>query len=156
MIRKWIWFGDLDKMKEIKLKALRKSLNPGDAEGQSALEFVLVIPLLALVVLAVSQLGLMIYQKNILNQAAREGVRIIATTDSNEMARRAIADICSDFERENLLISIIPGDPASRRTGDNVKVSLGYKCNGFAGIIGKMLGKKILLEASCSMRMECN
>ncbi|MBN2072632.1 MAG: pilus assembly protein [Actinobacteria bacterium] len=127
-----------------------------EIRGQSTLEFVLVIPVLILFIMAASQFGIMIYQKNILNQAVREGARVISTTNSNEMAHDVIEKICAGLERENLSVSIVPGEPNRRKTGDNVKIELNYKSNGFTAILKKILGKSILIKASGYMRMECS
>ncbi len=61
--------------------------------GQATLEFVLLIPLIIMVILVVSQSGQMVYRKNILQQAAREGVRVISTTNSNDMAIQAVMKV---------------------------------------------------------------
>src|SRR4030066_983776 len=77
-------------------------------DGQASLEFILIIPLLILIVLAVSHFGLVIFQKNILEQAAREGVRVIATTNSNQEAYACIKEVCSALDQNRLEIKISP------------------------------------------------
>jgi uncharacterized protein (UPF0333 family) len=64
------------------------------AGGQATLEFVLVIPVIIMIMLAVSQFGHMVYRNNILQQAAREGVRVISCTNSNKLAIQAVVRVC--------------------------------------------------------------
>ena len=44
----------------------------GRSKGQASLEFTLIIPFMVLIILTVSRFGLLVYQKNILEQASRE------------------------------------------------------------------------------------
>src|SRR4030065_2538446 len=89
-----------------------------DPDGQLSLDFILILPLLILIVLAVSHFGLVIFQKNILEQAAREGVRVIATTNSNQEAYACIKEVCSNLDHSRLEIKVSPESRASRKVGD--------------------------------------
>lgn len=126
-------------------------------EGQATLEFVLLIPVIIMVILVVSQSGQMVYRKNILQQAAREGVRVISTTNSNKMAIQAVVKVCGSEEGAVPDIIIQPNNEGERRLGDIVTVSLtdGSSYSGFWRIIFDILGKKIFLKGESSMRMEC-
>ena len=126
-------------------------------EGQATLEFVLLIPVIILAILVVSQSGQMVYRKNILQQGAREGVRVVSTTNSNEMAIQAVMKVCGAKEGAVPDIIIQPGNEGERRLGDIVTVSLidTGEHGALWGIISSTLGKKILLKADSSMRMEC-
>ncbi|MFC2144915.1 TadE/TadG family type IV pilus assembly protein [Actinomycetota bacterium] len=126
-------------------------------EGQATLEFVLLIPVIILAILVVSQSGQMVYRKNILQQAAREGVRVVSTTNSNKMAIRAVLKVCGS--KNNIIpdINIEPTNESERKLGDIVTLSL-IDSNGHSAlwsIISAAIGKKILLRADSSMRMEC-
>jgi len=126
-------------------------------EGQAALEFVLLMPLIIVVILVVSQSGQMVYRKNILQQAAREGVRVISTTNSNKMAVQAVIKVCGSKEGEVPDIKIQPNNEGERRLGDIVTVSLADSSSysGFWSIISDAAGRKIFLKGESSMRMEC-
>jgi hypothetical protein len=124
-------------------------------EGQASLEFALIIPFIILIVLIVSHIGLLIYQKNILEQASREGVRVIATTNFNQEAYSCIRKFCSGLDQDRLNISIDPNDRNLREIGDIVTVILSYKYSGLAGIISKITGKDFFIKVKSSMRMEC-
>ncbi|MFC2159110.1 TadE/TadG family type IV pilus assembly protein [Actinomycetota bacterium] len=126
-------------------------------EGQATLEFVLLVPLIIMVILVVSQSGQMVYRKNILQQAAREGVRVVSTTNSNNMAIQAVIKVCGS--KNNIIpdIKIQPDNESERKLGDIVTVGL-IDTNEYGAlwsIISATMGKKILLKADSSMRMEC-
>ena len=126
-------------------------------EGQATLEFVLLIPVIIIAILVVSQSGQMVYRKNILQQAAREGVRVLSTTNSNKMAIQTVLKVYG--AKNNIIpdIKIQPGNESERKLGDIVTVSLIETSEHSAlwGIISATIGKKILLKADSSMRMEC-
>ncbi len=126
-------------------------------EGQATLEFVLLMPLIIMVILVVSQSGQMVYRKNILQQAARESVRVISTTNSNDMAIQAVIKVYGSKNNVIPGIEIQPGNGSERKLGDIVTISL--IDNGDYGVLWSIIsaatGKKILLKADSSMRMEC-
>ena len=126
-----------------------------DRHGQATLEFTLIISILILVILAVSQLGYVIYTKNVLEQAAREGVRIIATTNSNQKANEQVRKVCAGLSLNKLNVKVTPGRRASRKIGDVVTMDLTFKCGGFIGLIRILTGKDVLVRVKSSMRMEC-
>ena len=123
--------------------------------GQASLEFALIIPLLILIILTVSHIGLLVYQKNILEQAAREGARVIATTNSDQKACRCIRKVCSSLSQDRLTIKISPDSRASRRVGDIITISLTYKCTGITRLLEIFIGSDVLIKAKSNMRMEC-
>ncbi len=125
------------------------------SEGQASLEFILVIPFLVLIILTVSHFGLLVYQKNILEQAAREGVRVVATTNSNQEALTCIRKVCSSLDQDKLDIEISPENGASRGVGDMVEVIILYKCTGISRFLEILSGRDILIKAKSNMRMEC-
>src|SRR4030042_4227240 len=135
-------------------KRKNKSKIPGyDPDGQASLEFILIIPLLILIILAVSHFGLVIYQKNILEQAAREGARVIATTNSNQEAYACIKEVCSGLDQNMLEIKISPESGTSRKVGDMIEVIVIYKNEGITGL-GIFSGKDSFINAKSNMRME--
>ena len=73
-----------DMITKIFIKLFKSIKNKVD--GQSTIEFILLIPFIFLVICMVFQLGYTFYIQNNLEQICRELARIIATTNSNEMA----------------------------------------------------------------------
>ncbi len=127
----------------------------GKTNAQASLEFVLVIPFLVLIILAVSHLGMMVYQKNVLEQAAREGARVVATTNSNSRALACIREVCSGFNRDRINVKIIPENSSSREAGDMVEVVITYNAGGVSSLLGIFKGSNGLIKVKSNMRMEC-
>lgn len=141
--------------KEIYMKIFQRFNEPTNkAGGQSTIEFIMIMPVIIILVMAASQAGYAVYRKNVLQQASREGARIISTTNDNSMAIRVIRNICGT-EGKNIIISIEPKRASDRKMGDMVTVSLTNCPGGLFRIIEKISGKKAVINAGSSMRMEC-
>ena len=130
----------------------KKTINGVD--GQSTIEFIMIIPVIIVLVLAASQAGYAAYRKNVLQQASREGARIISTTNDNSLAIKIIDNICRT-EGNNISINIDPERASDRKMGDMVTVSLKDYPEGLFSIIEKISGKEAVIRAGSSMRMEC-
>jgi hypothetical protein len=149
-------------LKTLKLKKYVKHAEVNDFRrcsrpdcGQASVEFALLLPVLVIIVLAVSQLGYCTYLKNVLEHAASEAARVVATTNSENLAYRQVSDICSGLDTDNLDIRISPSSGAERVTGEFFTVRLSYKNAGIFNFISKALKKDLLIESICVMRMEC-
>jgi TadE-like protein len=140
------------------LKSIKENADKwcsGPNHGQASVEFVLVLPVLVIIVLAVSQIGYCTYLKNVLEHAAGEAARVVATTNSENLAYKQVYDICSGLNTDNLEITISPSSGAERISGDFFTVRLSYKNAGIFNFISKALKKDLLIESVCVMRMEC-
>lgn len=125
------------------------------SDAQASLEFILIVPFIILIILAVSHFGIMVYQKNIMEQAAREGARIISTTNSNKKALECIRKACSDFKQDCIDVKIIPEDSSLREAGDMVEVHIFYSSGGIGSILKLFTGDDNLIKVKSNMRMEC-
>jgi len=123
----------------------------GNDKGQSTLEFVMIIPLIIILVLAASQIGLTVYARMQLQQASREAARIVSTTNSDDLAIRAVESICGTDTR----IDIKPGNPRQRKLGDMVTIRVSRKPEGLFGAMEWIIGREVIINAAASMRMEC-
>jgi hypothetical protein len=128
---------------------MRKKSN--DDKGQSTLEFVMIIPLIIILVLAASQIGLTVYSRMQLQQASREAARIISTTNRNDLAVKAVESICGIDTR----VDIDPDDHQKRRLGDIVTIRVLRKPEGLFEVVEWIIGREVILNAAASMRMEC-
>lgn len=150
---------NLPKVKNKKIKSGSFMNNGGitdSIKGQSSIEFVLVIPLLIIVILIVSQLGYIVYLQNTMEQAAREGTRILSTTNSNSKAVSQVFKICKSLDAENINIEISPHSPSNRVVGDTVRVKVLYRYGGIADFLNIITGKAFVIKSSSIMRMESN
>lgn len=136
---------------------LKKNLK----KGQASIEFVLILPFLIIIFIIFFQLGYCVYLKNIIEQSAREGVRVIATTNSN---KKAVSLIHSNLNNKNLVIeaiNILPEEENKRTVGDYVYVRIKARYKGASKILTNFIFTSFnkeweLIEAQSSMRMECS
>jgi len=139
-------------MKLIKLKKLKNNYY---IDGQASLEFVLVIPVLVLVIMIVSQLGYLVYYQNVLEQSAREGARIVSTTNSDSLAYQRVMKMCSNLDNSRLKVDINSSGGSPRSVGDIVTVNLTYNYSGIFKLINLVMGNDVFIKSSSSARMEC-
>jgi len=143
---------DINLMKLVKLKKLKSIYYIG---GQASLEFVLVIPILILVIMIVSQLGYLVYYQNVLEQSAREGARIVSTTNSDSLAYQRVMEMCSNLDNSRLKIDIDSSGGRHRNVGDIITVSLTYSYSGIFKLINLVMSDDVFIKSSSSARMEC-
>jgi|GEM_PF-916110 len=123
--------------------------------GQASIEFVLILPIIIIIIIGVSQLGYYIYCKNILAHAAREGARVLATTNSNSLAIQQIQKNCNDLEIQMLDININPFSEINRFPGSLVEIDISYKYGGIGDFLTIIMGRDIFIKGTCLIRMEC-
>lgn len=116
--------------------------------GQATLEFALLLPVVALIVAVVVQVGLAGVDQIRLWHAAREGARAAAVTGDEARIRRAVLSAGLSPVR----IRIEPR-AAYRRVGEPVTVSLSYVPGVAVPMLSRLLGTD-RLEAEATMRVE--
>lgn len=134
-----------------KKEKLKKYKN---VNGQASLEFILVLPVLIMAVLIISQLGYMVYIQNVLEHAAEQGARVLATTNSNKDALDLIYKNCSFMKQEKLEVNICPADSCKRKVGSYANVSVLYDFGKILDFYSLFSGEQSMLKGSCIIRME--
>lgn len=116
--------------------------------GQSAVELALALPLLALLALALLQVGLVVRDQLLLTHAAREAAREAAVSADHDAGRRgALAG--SRLDPERLVVTTTGrGAPGSR-----VTTTLRYRAATDVPLVGRLVGD-VVLRASVTMRVE--
>jgi hypothetical protein len=116
--------------------------------GQSAVELAVAVPLLALLALAVLQVGLVVRDQVLLTHAAREVAREAAVAADGGAARRgALAGARLDPDRLEVVST------GRRGAGSRVTVRLVYRSPTRVPIVGPLIGD-VRLGASVTMRVE--
>jgi len=111
-------------------------------------ELALVLPLVALVLLAVVQVGLLVRDQVLVVHAAREAARESAV-EPDPSAPRRVALAGSGLEGDRLDVTVSGrGGPGTR-----VRVEVGYRAPTRVPLIGAALGD-VTLTASATMRVE--
>lgn len=121
---------------------------PGVETGQAAVEMALLLPVIALILSILVQVGLTGVDQVRLWHAAREGARAAAVTAQP-------GDVPAAVERGGLSgVAVHVTPPVSfRRAGDPVTVSLSYSPRWRTPLVGMLIGPD-RLTAQASMRIE--
>ena len=117
--------------------------------GQSTVEFALVLPLVALVVLFIVQAGCVVRDQVLVSHAAREGARAAAVSDAD----RTGAAIVAAKRAGELRVDQISGEVTMLEGGETVRVVISYRSVTDMPIIGILL-PDIDLHATVVMRVE--
>ena len=117
-------------------------------EGQAAVELALVLPLIALLLLALVQAGLVVRDQILVVHGAREAAREAAVDPAADAPARA-AEASSALDRARLNVE------ASGRgeAGSRVKVHVSYRSPTDVPLVGAAL-PDLTLEAAATMRVE--
>ena len=117
-------------------------------DGQAAVELALVLPLVALLLLALVQVALVVRDQVLVVHAAREAVRA-AAVDPNPGAARRAALAGAPLAEGRLRLEM----SGHGKAGDQVKVVVSYRTPTNASIVGALI-PDIVLRAQASMRRE--
>jgi len=119
-----------------------------DERGQATVEFVLCLPIAALVLGMLIEIGLLVGDHVRLLHAARESARIaIVESDPEE-----IRDAAEQGGLAPLVVKVEP-EFADRSTGEPLTVTLTYKPSGRLPLLGDLIADRTL-TSSATMRIE--
>jgi heme exporter protein D len=116
--------------------------------GQAAVELALALPLLALIALAMLQVGLVVRDQLVLTHAAREAARE-AALDDDAGAARAGALSGSRLDPERLVVMT----SGRHGPGSRVTATLTYRAPTEVPLVGRLVGD-VRLQAVVTMRVE--
>ena len=110
----------------VKIKKMKKFRIIKDTHGQSVVEFALVAPILILLVCAVIDLGYIFFNKVVINNAAKEGIRMMsvgASATEVEAKVKADADLITSPDK----LSIDMGSYNSNlAVGSDISITVTY------------------------------
>jgi Flp pilus assembly protein TadG len=118
------------------------------SEGQAAVELALALPLVALLLLALVQLGLLVRDQVLVVHAAREGVRQAAVDPSPGAVRQAAAG-SSGIAAGRMQIAMT----GRAGPGSHVRVTVTYRAPTDVPLVGAAMGD-VEMHASATMRVE--
>jgi Flp pilus assembly protein TadG len=116
--------------------------------AQSTVELALVLPVLALFVLLIVQIGLVVRAQVLVTHAAREAARVVAVTNDPGLAGSA-ANGVTGLDPGLTTVSV----EGSAAPGSDVTVVLEHRFDTAVPLIGALLGD-VTLEARATMRAE--
>lgn len=120
-----------------------------DERGAVSVEFAAVLPLVAVAMLLVAQIGLVVAQQLTVQHAAREGAREAAVSNDDPRARAA-ALAAGNLDPDRTTVTI---DPATREVGAPVRVTVSTR-PGLMPLVGRFLPEDFVLTATVEMRTE--
>lgn len=121
-------------------------------DGQSTVEFALVLPILLLLIFGMMDFGWLFYNKVMVNNASREGARYAVincgTIGYGDAHETTIAYV------ESLLPGAVVTVEPTPISGDQITVTVNKEIRVLTGITSVFLGNTIDLQATCTMRIE--
>ena len=133
-------------------------------KGVAAVEFAIILPVLLLIIFGIIEFGLLLYDKQVITNASREGARVGIVVGATKVSDADILDVMDRYIANHLVtfgttpsldITICPGlncdpseDRAGMRFGDELTVTVTYDY-GFLVLPGVQT-----LVAQTVMRME--
>ncbi len=120
----------------------------GRDRGQSSVEVALLLPFLALLLLAVIQVGLVVRDQGLVVHAAREAARA-AAVDTPASAARDAATSAADLSPARLSVEVSGRGEA----GSRVEVVVRYRSPTSVPLVGRLVGDAALM-ARATMRVE--
>ena len=119
-------------------------------EGQAAVEVALVLPLVAVLLLLLVQVGLIARDQVLVVHAAREAARAAAVEAGDEAPHRA-ALLAGGLDRRRLATAVVSDEP--RAVGATARVEVTYRSPTEVPLVGALLGDPEL-RATAAMRVE--
>lgn len=117
--------------------------------GQSTVEFALVLPLVALVVLFIVQAGFIVRDQLLVSHAAREAARAASVSDTDRLG----AALTAARNAGALSADYLSGTVTTIESNTSIRVNIAYRSVTGLPLIGALL-PDIDLDASVVMRVE--
>ncbi|MGI5838273.1 MAG: TadE/TadG family type IV pilus assembly protein [bacterium] len=121
-------------------------------QGQSLVEFALILPLLILLVTGIMQFGSIYNDYIVLQNAAREGARAGVVGKSDAEISDIVYNYAAGLDSSRLTVTVAPVESV-RRCGDTLTVSLEYSMPVTIGLLQPLLGNQISLDSQIKMRL---
>ncbi len=122
-------------------------------EGQSLVEFALVIPLLLIILMGIIEFGLMFNSFIVITNGSREGARLASLGGTDTEIVERVELVTRSIDITNITVTISP-NYSSRSNGEMVTVLVEYDYQMISPIISNLLSPLINLESETIMRVE--
>lgn len=122
-------------------------------EGQSLVEFAILIPVLMIIIMGIFEFGFILNAYITINSSSREGARLASVGGTDLEIRDKVVDSSPNLDSSNLEIIILPSE-GNRNRGDTVTVYINYDYQVKIPLIGAIINNSVELNAETSMRIE--
>lgn len=130
---------------------MKKKIN--NENGQSMVEFALIMPILLLIIVGIIEFGFMFSGFLALTNASREAVRNISLGGNDASATQRAKESSMNLDPDQMVVVINPSN-STRKQGDAVTVTITYEYDFLTPFMEKLLGSNFQLEADTTMRVE--
>ena len=120
--------------------------------GQATVELVLVLPVVAMLVLALVQVGVVARDRLVLAHVGREAARAVAV-DPRPEAAIAAARAASGLDPDRLHVELGSSDGVRPRPGDRLTITVHYSAPTAAPIVGRLIGD-VAMAVEVTVRVE--
>jgi Flp pilus assembly protein TadG len=130
-----------------------------DQRGASVVEFAIILPLIVWLIFGIMEIGFVLYDKNMITQASREGARAGVVFRVPAVTDDEIIEVVNNYLGTSLITF---GEPQTATVtvtrnglsaGDPLKVTVSYTYTALVFSIASM-GKKFNMVAETTMRIE--
>lgn len=122
-------------------------------KGQSLVEMALILPIIILLLMGMVEFTRIFGSYLLITHASREGARMASIGKSDTVIVDSVKDKVNVLNVSDLQITLTP-DESTRRSGDDVKVSVKYKVIIYAPVISSIIPNPLEMEANTYMRVE--
>ncbi|HEX5444462.1 MAG TPA: TadE family protein [Pirellulales bacterium] len=137
------------------LRPRRRRRPARSRRGVAAVEFALVAPLFLILLLGVIEYGRMLVVQQVVNEAAREGVRAAVCAGAQTSDVLAAAnDRLTASSISGAAVTVSPSPPGSAANGDPVSVTVEVPFSAVSWLHSSAALDATTLSATCTMRSE--
>ena len=122
-------------------------------EGQSLVEFAMILPILLMLIMGILEFGIMLNSYLSVRNASREGARVAIVGSTDIEIKNLILTISPSLNSTDLTVVVTPS-AGSRKSGDPITVEVQYNYHFTVPIISGIFGSGIVLKAQTIMRIE--
>ena len=122
-------------------------------EGQSMVEFALVVPIFLILLLGIVEFGHIFYSYLMIENASRDGARYGSVWASDTEIREIVKEKTISLEQSKLTISISP-TYSYRERGERIEVGVQYQVPLWAPIWKEILPNPFPISTETVMRVE--
>ncbi|MEQ8175158.1 MAG: TadE family protein [Syntrophomonadaceae bacterium] len=122
-------------------------------DGQSIVEFAMVLPVLLLLLMGIIEFGRIISSYMIINNLAREGARFASVGKTDSQITTILLNEHATLDVDKLEVQYSPAYSA-RVKGEPLKVTVNYTVDLITPLIPEFLPNPLPISSECTMRLE--
>jgi len=128
----------------------RKDAHGKHERGSAAVEFALVLPLVLVMALAIVQVGVLVKDQIVVEEAARAGAREAAVTVDDGEVRQAAIAAAAGLDESRILVTVAREGGA----GSAVTVTVGYDAPVDVPLVTWLFSPSVAMNGTAVMRQE--